>query len=128
MAPPLAAAPKIDPRAALKAFFRLAERWKLKPDQAQRLLGVSAPSTFFKWQKELDGRVPLDTLERISYLVGIFKALHILLPDDDAADAWIRKPNQATLFAGRSALERMLSGRVVDLYLVRQYLDAQRGG
>ena len=70
----------------------------------------------------------MDALERISYLLGIFKALHILLPDEEAADAWVRKPNTAPLFAGTSALERMMSGQVSDLYVVRQYLDAQRGG
>jgi len=31
-------------------------------------------------------------------------------------------------FGGRCALARMLSGQVADLYVVRQYLDAQRGG
>ena len=56
------------------------------------------------------------------------QGLHILLPDDKAADAWVRQPNAATLFGGRSALERMLSGQVADLFVVRQYLDAQRGG
>jgi hypothetical protein len=69
-----------------------------------------------------------DTLERISYILGIYKALQILLPDAAAADAWIKKPNSATPFGGRSALERMLSGNVSDLYAVRQYLDAMRGG
>jgi hypothetical protein len=53
--------------------------------------------------------------------------LQILLPDTQAADAWIRKPNNAPLFGGRPALERMLSGQVADLYVVRQYLDAERG-
>ena len=38
------------------------------------------------------------------------------------------KPNQAALFGGKSALERMLAGNVADLLAVRQYLDAQRGG
>ena len=70
----------------------------------------------------------MDTLERVSYLLGIFKALHILLPDEDAADAWVKKANTAPIFAGKSALDRMLSGHVSDLYVVRQYLDAQRGG
>jgi hypothetical protein len=92
------------------------------------LLGASARSTFFKWKKDQDGHLSLDTLERISYLLGIFKALHILLPHEDAADAWVKKPNAAPLFAGKSALDRMLSGRVSDLYVVRQYLDSQRGG
>jgi len=35
--------------------------------------------------------------------------------------------NTATPFGGRSALDRMLSSNVADLYVVRQYLDAQRG-
>ena len=64
----------------------------------------------------------------VSYMLGIFKVLHILLPDEDAADAWVKKPNTAPIFAGKSALNRMLSGHVSDLYVVRQYLDAQRGG
>ena len=66
-------------------------------------------------------------LERLSYLLGIYKSLQILLPDPVAADAWVRRPNTALLFGGRSALERMLSGQVADLYVVREYLDAQRG-
>jgi hypothetical protein len=72
--------------------------------------------------------LPKDTLERLSYIFGIYAALQVLLPRPDAADAWIRKPNAAPLFGGRSALDRMLSGQVGDLFLVRQYLDAQRGG
>ena len=67
-------------------------------------------------------------LERISYVIGTYKALQILLPSEQAADAWIKAPNTAPLFGGRSALDRMLSGQVSDLYVVRQYLDAQRGG
>ena len=123
---------KLDPKTAsgpaLRAFFRLAERWGLDVEEQMKLLGVSARSTFFNWKKERDGNLSLDTLERISYLLGIFKALHILLPQEDAADAWIKKPNTAPIFGGKSALDRMLSGRVSDLYVVRQYLDAQRGG
>ena len=58
---------------------------------------------------------------------GIYKSLQILIPDARAADEWVRKPNAAPPFGGRSALERMLSGQVADLYVVRQYLDAERG-
>ena len=67
-------------------------------------------------------------LERLSYLFGIYKDLQVLLPEPEAADAWVRKPNAAPPFGGRSALERMLSGHVADLYVVREYLDAERGG
>lgn len=112
---------------ALRTFFRIADLWGLSVDEQMTLLGLSARSTFFKWKKGLGGALPKDTLERISYVLGIYKALQILLPSEPAADAWVRQPNAAPLFGGRPALDRMLSGQVADLFVVRQYLDAQRG-
>ena len=73
------------------------------------------------------GPVPADVLERISYILGIYKALHLLFADRAQADGWVRRPNAALMFGGRSALERMLAGQVADLYVVRQYLEGQRG-
>jgi hypothetical protein len=111
----------------LRAFANIAESWGLSVAEQLQLLGIGSRSTFFKWRREREPRLPRDTLERLSYLLGIYKSLQILLPDAKAADEWIRKPNTAAPFGGRSALERMLSGQVADLYVVREYLDAQRG-
>jgi hypothetical protein len=111
----------------LRAFFKLAGRWNLKVAEQRRLLGDPPESTFYKWKRERDGALSRDTLERISYLLGIYKALAILFPQAERADAWLRAPNSAPTFGGKSALERMLSGNVADLFVVRQYLDAQRG-
>ena len=113
---------------ALRTFFRIAELWELSVDDQMTLLGVAARSTFFKWKKDPNTVLPRDTLERISYIVGVYTALQILLPDEQAADDWVKRPNEAPVFAGQSALDRMLSGQVADLFVVRQYLDAQRGG
>jgi hypothetical protein len=113
---------------ALRTFFRIAEAWKLNTEEQLMLLGEPSRATFFNWKKSQDVDLYRDTLERISYIVGIYKALQILLPDPAAADSWVRKPNKAPLFGEKSALGRMLSGNVSDLFLVRQYLDAQRGG
>lgn len=115
------------PAPALRAFFNLADRWNLRVAEQRKLLGDPPESTFYKWKRERDGTLGRDTLERVSYLLGIFKALAILFPQPDRADAWLRKPNGAPTFGGKTALERMLSGNVADLYVVRQYLDAQRG-
>jgi hypothetical protein len=112
---------------ALRTFFNMAERWKLRIADQRKLLGDPPESTFYKWKRERDAGLGRDTLERISYLLGIWQALQILFPDPDQADAWLHKPNTAPLFGGQSALERMLSGNVADLFVVRQYLDAQRG-
>src|SRR5215831_14601155 len=112
---------------ALTAFFNIANAWDLTADDERVLLGSPPRSTFFKWKSERTAKLSQDTLERISYVMGIYKALHILLPTSEAADAWIKKPNAATITNGTSALERMRGGRVVDLADVRRYLDAQRG-
>jgi len=113
--------------AGLRAFARIAEHWGLSVDEQRRLLGEPPRSTFFAWRKQPDrASLPRDTLERLSNLLGIYKALQILLPDAAAADAWVRKPNAA--FGGESALAQMLAGNVADLNRVRRVLDAARGG
>ncbi len=113
--------------AGLRAFARIADHWGLAIDEQRRLLGEPPRSTFFAWRKSPQhAALPRDTLERLSLLLGIYKALQILLPDAKAADAWIRKPNSA--FGGSSALALMLGGNVADLLRVRRWLDAARGG
>ena len=110
---------------ALRTFFRIADAWGLKEAEQMRLLGLDNRSTFQSWKRGAVAAIPKDALERISYVLGIYKALQILLPA--TADEWVRKPNAAAIFGGRPALDRMASGNVADLFVVRQYLDAQRG-
>ena len=115
--------------AGLRAYLNIARAWGLSTEQQMVLLGAPGRSTFFKWKAAPEtADLKRDTLERLSYLLGIYKALQILLPDASAADAWVKKPNTAPLFAGNSALDRMLGGNIGDLLAVRQYLDARRGG
>jgi Protein of unknown function (DUF2384) len=113
----------------LRAFSRIADAWRLTVDQQLCLLGQPPRSTFFAWRKQPDNAaLSRDTLERLSDLLGIWKSLQILLPEPNAADAWLRKPNAAPEFGGKSALQRMLAGNVSDLHFVRRYLDGVRGG
>lgn len=114
--------------AALRTVFNIADSWQLTSRETRILLGSPPESTFYKWKSGKVGVVSRDLLERVSYLLGIYKALQLLLPAPSAADAWIKRPNEAPLFNGKSALEVMLSGNVADLYLVRQYLDRERSG
>ena len=109
---------------ALRTFFRIAEAWSLKEQEQMRLLGLESWSTFQSWKRGAVAAVPKDALERIPYILGIYKGLKILLPE--TADQRVHKRNKAVVFGGRSAIERMASGNVSDLYVVRQYIDAQR--
>jgi Protein of unknown function (DUF2384) len=110
---------------ALKAFFNLAAEWELRREEQVLLLGDPSERTFYRWRAGKVAGLPKDTLERISVMLGIYKAINILLPVRERAAAWMKKPNNA--FGGASALDVMLQGRVDDLYHVRRYLDAWRG-
>lgn len=124
-ATPLASAAKRNP-VALKAFFGITHKWGLTGEQERSLLAIPK-ATFYRWKHHLDGSLSSDTLERISYVLGIYKALRILLPNEKAANQWIHKPNAAPLFGGKTALEKLMKGHVLDLADVRRYLDAERG-
>ncbi len=111
--------------AALRTFFRIADAWQLGAEDAGVLLGKPSRATLFNWKAADVRRLPHDTLCRISYVLGIWKALQIMFPTPERADAWVRKPN--TLLGGQSALQRMLAGDLTDLAAVRALLDAARG-
>ena len=112
----------------MRAFFAIAEKWNLSPDEAMALLGHPGRSTYYNWKSGNVSGVArsFDLASRISYVLGIFKALEILYQRPELADDWVRKPNST--FGGQSALERMSAGHMVDLAAVRNYLDSVRGG
>jgi hypothetical protein len=65
---------------ALRTFFRIADAWGLKEQEQMRLLGLESRSTFQSWKRGVVAALPKDALERISYVMGIYKGLQILLP------------------------------------------------
>src|SRR5262247_470359 len=85
---------------------------------------IPAERTFYEWKKGKAIRVPEDTLRRIGYVAGIWKALQIVYSDAELADGWIKRPN--AFFGGQTPLERMAAGDVTDLAAVRAYIDAAR--
>ncbi len=113
-------------QAGLTAFFSIAQEWGLNNEQQRLLLGSPGRTTFFDWKRQHSGKLSRDTLDRLSYLLGIYKALHILFSDDAAAQ-WLRNPNADPLFGGLSPLQYLLSGQLVALADVRRYLDWARG-
>lgn len=110
---------------ALSTFFNITQAWGVKADEQRVLLGSPASSTLFKWKKGEVSKINVDTLERISYILGIYKALGILFTTREQADAWVNKRNRD--FNGETALAFMLRGKMANLSETRRYLDAQRG-
>jgi antitoxin Xre/MbcA/ParS-like protein len=112
----------------MRAFFRIADQWRLSPDETMALLGHPSKSTFYNWKNGDVGQIAhsFDLASRISYVLGIFKSLETLYQRPEMADEWVRRPNKA--FGGQSAIERMSAGHMVDLAAVREYLDSVRAG
>lgn len=113
-------------RAGLTAFFSIAREWGLDTEQQRVLLGGPGRTTFFEWKRRPGASLSRDTLDRLSYLLGIYKALRLLFSERGGHD-WLTHPNADPLFAGRSPLDHMLRGGLVGLAEVRRYLDWARG-
>jgi hypothetical protein len=112
---------------AVKAFLNIVSKWEIKDEQARELLGGLPSSSFYELKKNPNKTLDVDRITRISYLIGIYKALHILY-GDTLADNWVKLPNQNRLFNGASPLEFMGLGGIVAMQSVRALLDARRGG
>ena len=113
-------------QSAIDGFFAIMDRWQIAIERAGELLGGMPRSTVYKL-KTAAGTLRQDELTRISYIVGIYKALHILLPDN-LADRWITQPNDNLLFRGQSPIDYMVREGIPGLQQVRSLLDAERGG
>ncbi len=117
-------APAVDAGAALRGFFLIMEAWGVAGEEARMILGAPPERTYYAWRAGKGVRMPADTLRRIGYVAGIYKALQILYADPVLADGWPARPNQA--FGGQPPLRRMSAGDVTDLAAVRAYLDSAR--
>lgn len=114
----------VDPAAALRGAFAILDAWEVGGDDARSILGGPPARTYFTWRRGEGVRIPADTLRRIGYLAGIYKALQVLYSDPHLADTWVQRPNRA--FGDQTPLQRMGAGDVTDLAAVRGYLDAAR--
>jgi hypothetical protein len=113
-------------RAGLTAFFSIAGEWGLDTEQQRQLLGSPGRTAFFEWKRRQRANLSRDTLDRLSYLLGTYKALRLLFSERGAHE-WLTHPNADPLFGGRSPLEHMLRGGLIGLAEVRRYLDWARG-
>jgi len=112
---------------ALKAFFNIMARWKVRDEDARALLGGVSNGPFYEMKRNPDRLLDTDRLTRISALVGIFKALHIL-HSRRLADEWVRLSNTNQIFAGETPLAYMMRGGLPAILTVRRLVDARRAG
>ncbi|HEX3661691.1 MAG TPA: antitoxin Xre/MbcA/ParS toxin-binding domain-containing protein [Acidobacteriaceae bacterium] len=110
----------------MDGLLAIATQWRIPAEKVGDLLGGIPRSTLCRL-KTASRTLTQDQLTRISYLVGIYKALHILLPDEHA-DRWMTQPNDNPLFGGRPPLDYGVRNGILGLQQIRSLLDAARGG
>ena len=112
---------------AVRTFFNIMTRWNIRDENARMLLGGMSNGPFYEMKKNPDRVLDTDRLTRISYLIGIFKALNILY-SQKLADRWVQLPNSNPIFAGQTPVDYMVKGGLPAMQTVRRLLDARRGG
>lgn len=112
---------------ALEAFFNIMARWRVRDEDARALLGGMTNGPYYELKRAPARRLDTDRLTRISYLVGIFKALGVLY-SETLADAWVQRPNSNRIFGGSTPLAYMIRGGLPAMQTVRRLLDARRAG
>ncbi|GAB5415742.1 MAG: hypothetical protein Cons2KO_33450 [Congregibacter sp.] len=116
----------IESGSLLPVIFNIFSLWRLTGQQQMTLLGLSNEKTLYNWKNQPEkAKLTRDCLERASYILGIYRELQILFPDEAQSDRWIHAPNDNPLFDGSAPLDKMLRGLVVDLAVIREHLDSQ---
>jgi uncharacterized protein (DUF2384 family) len=105
---------------ALAAFLRVSAAWSLDEAQERMLLGQPSPETLRSWKEHRTGALSLDQVERISYVLRVFR----LLQERDGATAWLLAPRHEPIFGGRRPLDVMCLEDIRGLRQVAQFLQA----
>ena len=110
-----------------RTFLAIAEEWRLPVARQRALLGHIAEATYYKWKSGDLTVLSYDQLERISLVLGIYKALALIFADRETGHDWLAAANREAIFGGGTPLDLMSEGGIDGLYRVRRYLDAWRG-
>lgn len=110
---------------ARKAFTRIAEAWCLTGQVQSAILGKPIEAAFASLEPTGADASHRETLERLSFIIGIYVALHTIFPTFQQANSWVRRKSNAPFLNGATALEHMCSGKVSALASVGQHLESQ---
>ena len=113
---------------ALKGFFGICREWDCTQKEMMQLLGGVSRSTLAKYETLPHVTLSQDTLERISYILGIYKSLRAMYPTAERANRRVRLETSEPPFLGASALDFMALGSMKHLAETRRYVDAKRAG
>src|SRR5260221_13735977 len=85
------------------------------------LLGQPTLETLRSWKENRTGALSLDQVERISYVLRVFR----LLQGIEGSAAWLIEPRHEPIFGGRRPIDVMCLEDIRGLRQVAQFLQVQ---
>ncbi len=112
---------------AVRAFLNIVQAWNVRDETARLLLGGMSNGTYYAMKRAPDRLLRQDSLTRVSYIIGIYQALHALY-GDALANRWPLMPNENAIFGGGTPIDFMVKGGMPAFQTVRCLLDSRRTG
>lgn len=113
---------------AIGAYANIMDVWNITEEDARVVFGGMSHGNYHNHKKKPENYVlSQDRLTRVSYCIGIFKALNIIY-DQELADKWMTLPNKNKLFRGTTPFEFIKQGGIPAFLEVRKLVDGRRGG
>ena len=111
----------------VRAVARAIDSWNLTGQEAADLLDVPLATWNRMKAGTFKGKLDRDKVMRASLIIGIFKGLRLLF-NGPLTFGWPKTKNTGSLFGGNEPLALMIDGGIPAMVLVRQHIDALRGG
>lgn len=111
---------------ALRTAVTIMERWKATAKEIEQVLRISR-STYSR-VKDRTRTLTLDTdqLTRVSLILNIHAALRTVFDNPDNVYGFPRMENHNAFFEGRSPLQVMATGSIINVYETFRRIDALR--
>jgi len=115
-------------KAALAApgVSKVLSKWHCSEKVKSELLGFGSEALFqLMISNPNDYKFTTEQVERMTYILNIYRSLHTIFSETVQADEWINAPNTNELFGGQTAIDVMKKGKVSDMASVAEYLQSQ---
>ena len=109
---------------ACRTFLELARAWGLTEEERILLLGCSCNIELSKWRRGDVETMGLESITRVSLLLGIYSMLHTVFSDPAQADSWPKRAHVSGALLGTTALQRMLSAGLTGMRQVHEQLQS----
>jgi len=114
---------------ALVVAINILDKWGCSNDVSQLVLGISDP-VYSRIKQELLDTITLnrEQLERVALVASIHASLRLLFHNPENVYGFMAMENNDEIFKGKSPLDIISTGELVDLQSVQAHVDGMKGG